>query len=190
MVANGGGHIVGVVAGVHGDGQPNLLHVGRAGDGAGLLARLGEGGEQHRGEDGDDGDDDEELDESERTLVAFHGVSWLFFWEVMALEGCVRWLDAGKGVGMGDAAEMLSDDDAVVGVLHLPEVVLPQLLGGHDVDGEGNVPDGGLGLLDQLDEAVHGGGDGRGDEAAHRGVAAQPDGGEPRRAAQAGGEAL
>ena len=77
MVANGGGHIVGVVAGVHGDGQPNLLHVGRAGDGAGLLARLGEGGEQHRGEDGDDGDDDEELNEREAPAAVVMVVSVL-----------------------------------------------------------------------------------------------------------------
>ena len=50
--------VIGVV-GVHGAGEPDLLQVGGAGDGARLLAGLAQGGQQHRRQNGDDGDDDE-----------------------------------------------------------------------------------------------------------------------------------
>ena len=65
------------------DAEGDLLEVGGAGDGARLVAGLGECGEEHGGDDGDDGDDDEELDEREAPAAAewvdgvFHDGSFL-----------------------------------------------------------------------------------------------------------------
>ena len=69
-------HVV-VVLGVEHEGDAELLHVVDAGDGAGLLSGLGQGWQQHGGEDGEDGDDDEQLDQREG--VSLHGGFGPFF---------------------------------------------------------------------------------------------------------------
>jgi len=54
-----------VVILIHGVGETHLLEVGDAGDGLGLFTSLGEGGQQHGGQNRDDGDDDQQLDQGE-----------------------------------------------------------------------------------------------------------------------------
>jgi len=58
--------VAAVVAGVGEEACAGLLDVRHAGGAAGLFARGGESGQEHRGEDGDDGHDDQQLDERER----------------------------------------------------------------------------------------------------------------------------
>ena len=64
-VADGEAHALVVVASVHVEGEAQLLGVGRAADGLGLFTGLGEGRQQHGGEDRDDGDDHQQLDQGE-----------------------------------------------------------------------------------------------------------------------------
>ena len=54
-----------VVVFVHGMGETHLLELGDAGDGAGLVTGLGEGGQQHGGQNRDDRDDNQQLDQRE-----------------------------------------------------------------------------------------------------------------------------
>ena len=63
--------LVGVLYGQHHDGAGIV----DAGGMAGLVARLGEGGKQHAGQDRDDGDDDEEFDQGEAKDGGL-GLSW------------------------------------------------------------------------------------------------------------------
>ena len=65
------GELLFEVVGVQGHTDTDLLQLAGAADPAGLLTGLGEGWQQHAGEDGDDGDDDEELDQGEG-LVFLH----------------------------------------------------------------------------------------------------------------------
>ena len=62
----GGQEVVVVVIGILNVAEGDLLQVVDAGDGTGLLARLGEGGEQHASQDGDDGDDHQKFNQGER----------------------------------------------------------------------------------------------------------------------------
>ena len=55
-----------VVILVHGVGETLLLQLGDAGNGAGFVTGLGEGGQQHGGQNRDDRDDDQQLDQRER----------------------------------------------------------------------------------------------------------------------------
>ena len=64
--------VVLLVEDIHVQRRHDGLGVRGAVDGAGLLARLRERGQQHGGEDRDDRDDDEELNEGEG--LALHGV--------------------------------------------------------------------------------------------------------------------
>jgi hypothetical protein len=58
-------HLVGVVIGVHGGTHRQLLEVVHAPGGQRFALGLGEGGQEHAGQDGDDGDHYQQLDERE-----------------------------------------------------------------------------------------------------------------------------
>ena len=66
---------------VHVMGEPHLLQLGDTGDGAGLFTGLGEGGQQHGGQDRDDRDDDQQFNqrEGEHFWDFLHGCSFLMF---------------------------------------------------------------------------------------------------------------
>jgi hypothetical protein len=65
-----------VVLQIHLERLSDLPQVGEAGDLPGLVAGLGEDGEEQRREDGDDSDDDEQLDEREGGFrLAAHATS-------------------------------------------------------------------------------------------------------------------
>ena len=72
-------NILGVVILIHGMGETHLLEIGDAGDGLGLFTSLGEGGQQHGGQNRDDGDDDQKFDqrEGEHIFDFFHGGSFV-----------------------------------------------------------------------------------------------------------------
>ncbi len=74
-------NILGIVILIHGVGETHLLEVGDAGDGLGLFAGLGEGGQQHGGQNRDDGDNDQKFDqrEAEHFFDFVHGCSFLWF---------------------------------------------------------------------------------------------------------------
>ncbi len=57
-----------VIQAVHGGGNLQLPLVAQTFGGDGVTFGLGQGGQQHGGEDGDDGDDDEQLDQGEGAL--------------------------------------------------------------------------------------------------------------------------
>ena len=77
-VADGAGHGLFVVAGIHVEAKVDLFHVGRAADGLRLFTCLGESGQQHGGEDRDDGDDHQQLDQGEHGEL-FHLFSFSLF---------------------------------------------------------------------------------------------------------------
>ena len=68
-------HEILVVGGVHRIAQVLLFLVAHAAGGVGLDLRLGQGRQEHPGQDGDDGDDHQQLDERERPARGFrlHG---------------------------------------------------------------------------------------------------------------------
>src|SRR5207247_3698427 len=68
----GGIHAV-VVLHIHVDGKPDLLLVGETGRLASALPRLGEDGEEDRGQDGDDRNDDEKLDQGKTAALTHSG---------------------------------------------------------------------------------------------------------------------
>ena len=77
--------VVFIVALVHQQGGGHLLHVGRAGNGAGLGAGLRQRGQQHGGQDRDDRDHDQQLNqrESQHTFhLFFTPLGYIFAFKV------------------------------------------------------------------------------------------------------------
>ena len=66
---------------IHVMGEAHLLEVGDTGDSLRFCTGLGEGGQQHGGQNRDDRDDDQQLDqrEGEQFLDFLHGCSFLMF---------------------------------------------------------------------------------------------------------------
>ena len=60
-----GRYVAIVVVFIQGMCDTDLLQLGDAGDGAGLVTGFGEGGQQHGGQNRDDGDDDQQLNQGE-----------------------------------------------------------------------------------------------------------------------------
>ena len=73
------GEMVFVVALVHHEGGGHLLHVGRAGNGAGFRAGLRQRGQQHGGQDRDDRDHDQQFNQCKSQHTFHFELLWLFF---------------------------------------------------------------------------------------------------------------
>ena len=84
-VADGEAHPLAVVAFIHVEGESQLFHLGRAADGLGFFTGLGEGRQQHGGEDGDDGDDHQQFDQGEHGEF-FHLLFFSFLFVTLGQE--------------------------------------------------------------------------------------------------------